>query len=111
MRIVFVPPAPESSGVAAEAGWAATGAAATTAASGAATNVSVAAAQVASLDDSARSAQTISIIGFVVGGVGVATGTVLFFLSGKKDTDSSSTVQGKIQPWIGLGSVGVSGTY
>lgn len=70
-----------------------------------------AAAQVASLDDSARSAQTISIIGFVVGGVGVATGTVLFFLSGKKDTEPSSTVTGKIEPWIGLGSVGVSGTY
>jgi hypothetical protein len=69
------------------------------------------AAQIASLDDNARSAQTISIVGFVVGGVGVATGAVLFFLSGKKNTESSSTVTGKITPWVGFGSAGVSGTY
>jgi len=46
-----------------------------------------------------------------VGGVGVATGAVLFFLSGKKNTEQSSTVQGKITPWVGFGSAGVSGTY
>jgi hypothetical protein len=69
------------------------------------------AAQIASLDDSARTAGTISIVGFVVGGVGVATGAVLFFLSGKKNTEQSSTVTGKITPWVGLGSAGVSGTY
>jgi hypothetical protein len=69
------------------------------------------AGQIASLDDSARSAQTISIVGFVVGGVGVATGAVLFFLSGKKNTEPSSTVTATVTPWVGFGSVGISGTY
>ncbi len=68
-----------------------------------------AAKQVASLDDSARSAGTLSVVGFVVGGAGVAAGGVLFFLSSKKK--SSPTAAAHITPWVGLASAGVSGTY
>ena len=54
------------------------------------------------------SAKTISIIGFVAGGVGVAAGTTLFILSGNK---RSETARAGVQPWIGLGSVGLNGRF
>ncbi|MEI9938280.1 MAG: hypothetical protein WDO69_13755 [Pseudomonadota bacterium] len=54
------------------------------------------------------SAKTISIIGFVAGGVGVAAGTTLFILSGKKQTESAHA---EVHPWIGLGSVGLNGRF
>jgi hypothetical protein len=54
------------------------------------------------------SAKTISIIGFVAGGVGVAAGTTLFILSGKKERESA---RAGIHPWIGLGSAGLSGRF
>jgi hypothetical protein len=61
------------------------------------------------LDDEATSANTMSIVGFVVGGVGVATGITLLILAGK----SSSTAEDRsaVRPWIGLGSAGVSGRF
>jgi len=54
------------------------------------------------------SAKTISIIGFVAGGVGVAAGTTLFILSGKKEREAA---RAGIHPWIGLGSAGLSGRF
>jgi len=54
------------------------------------------------------SAKTISIIGFVAGGVGVAAGTTLFILSGKKESEPAHA---GIHPWIGLGSAGLSGRF
>ena len=54
------------------------------------------------------SAKTMSIIGFVAGGVGVAAGTTLFILSGKKESESA---QAGVHPWIGLGSAGLSGRF
>jgi len=54
------------------------------------------------------SAKTISIIGFVAGGVGVAAGTTLFILSGKKESEPA---RAGIHPWIGLGSVGLNGRF
>ncbi|HET7540182.1 MAG TPA: hypothetical protein VFK05_09925 [Polyangiaceae bacterium] len=54
------------------------------------------------------SAKTISIIGFVAGGVGVAAGTTLFILSGKQQRESARP---GIHPWIGLGSAGLSGRF
>jgi hypothetical protein len=70
-----------------------------------------------SQDDAARreqlgkdgdSAKTISIIGFVAGGVGVAAGTTLFILSGKKQNEQA---RAGVHPWIGLGSVGLNGRF
>lgn len=54
------------------------------------------------------SAKTMSIIGFVAGGVGVAAGTTLFILSGKKESEPAHA---GVHPWIGLGSAGLSGRF
>jgi len=66
------------------------------------------AAQREQLGKDGDSAKIISIIGFVAGGVGVAAGTTLFILSGKKQTE---TARAGVQPWIGLGSVGLNGRF
>jgi hypothetical protein len=60
--------------------------------------------------NSAQSLGTTSTIGFVLGGVGVAAGTVLLFVhpSGGRAADSSSA---SITPWIGIGGVGVAGRF
>ncbi len=54
------------------------------------------------------SAKTISIIGFVAGGVGVAAGTTFLILSRKKE---SGPARAEVNPWIGLGSLGLSGRF
>ncbi len=53
------------------------------------------------------SAKTLSLVGFIVGGVGVVTGTTLLVLSGHK----SEASQARVEPWIGLGSLGVNGKF
>jgi hypothetical protein len=58
------------------------------------------------LDDSARTAKTLSIVGFALGGVGVATGVTLFILSANHKNERAS-----LQPWLGVGSAGVRGTF
>jgi hypothetical protein len=62
---------------------------------------------VADLDDQARSAKTLGIVGYVVGGVGVAAGVTLFILSSKKAEPKSAFVA----PYVGLGAVGVRGAF
>ena len=62
--------------------------------------------KVAGLDDDARKAQTLSIVGFVVGGVGIATGVTLFVLSNKHEEKSAF-----IAPYIGLGAAGFRGAF
>ncbi len=59
------------------------------------------------LDDKARSAKTLGIVGYVVGGVGVAAGVTLFVLSLKKDETKSAFVA----PYVGFGAVGVRGAF
>jgi len=66
------------------------------------------AAQREQLGKDGDSAKTISIISFVAGGVGLAAGTTLFILSGKKQSEPA---QAGVHPWIGLGSAGVSGRF
>ncbi|MDF3069707.1 MAG: hypothetical protein K0R38_5308 [Polyangiaceae bacterium] len=66
-----------------------------------------AAIKVADLDDKARSAQTLGIVGYVVGGLGVATGVTLFVLSSGKKSDSSAFVA----PYVGPGALGVRGAF
>jgi hypothetical protein len=62
--------------------------------------------EIEDLDSQADSAQTMSIVGFVVGGVGIATGVTLFVLSSNEKKTGAS-----IRPWIGLNSAGVSGRF
>ena len=66
------------------------------------------AGEVASLDDDARSALTLSIVGFAVGGVGIATGTALLLMSSSNETQTSGF---SIRPLIGLGTAGVVGKF
>jgi hypothetical protein len=54
------------------------------------------------------SAKTLSIIGFVAGGVGAAAGITLFSLSGKR---KGEPVSAGLESWIGPGSLGLSGRF
>jgi hypothetical protein len=63
--------------------------------------------KVSDLDDQARSAKTLGIVGYVVGGVGVAAGVTLFVLSNKKEDSKAAFVA----PYVGLGAVGVQGAF
>ena len=58
--------------------------------------------------DDADSAKTLSLVGFIVGGVGVAAGVTLFVLSsGKKEQPAAA----KVEPYVGLGALGVRGSF
>jgi hypothetical protein len=57
--------------------------------------------------DTYRRLGTIADVGFIVGGVGVATGIILL-VTQPKETSSAGT---KLTPWIGLGSAGVNGVF
>ena len=65
--------------------------------------------------DSYHSMATLSTIGFVVGGVGVAAGVVLLLVQPSAPTASLSPATGAspltVTPVIGLGSVGAVGTF
>ena len=63
--------------------------------------------RIAALDDEARNAQTLSAVGFVVGGLGIAGGVALLFL---KDTGSEAAGS-SVRPFIGVGSVGATGRF
>jgi hypothetical protein len=64
--------------------------------------------QIGNLDDQANGANTLAIVGFAVGGVGVAAGITLQLLGGG---DSDSANEPGITPWVGLGSAGMSGRF
>jgi hypothetical protein len=66
--------------------------------------------QVTSLDDDAKSARTLSTVGFVVGGLGIAGGVVLLILSNKSEEPKPAAAT-EIRPYIGIGSLGVTGTF
>jgi hypothetical protein len=53
------------------------------------------------------SAKTLSLVGFVVGGVGVAAGVTLFVLSSKKEQPAAA----KVEPYLGVGHLGVRGSF
>lgn len=59
---------------------------------------------------SAQLLGTTSTIGFAVGGVGIAAGTVLLFIHPSGGQAPEST-RGSIAPWIGPGSAGVTGRF
>jgi hypothetical protein len=54
------------------------------------------------------SAKTLSLVGFIAGGVGVAAGVTLFIVSsGKKEQPAAATVE----PYVGVGALGVRGSF
>jgi hypothetical protein len=61
----------------------------------------------AELGDQGSSARTVSLVGFIVGGVGVATGVTLFIVSGNKGKQAGMSVA----PVLGLGSAGLKGSF
>ena len=54
---------------------------------------------------SAKTFSTVSTIGFIVGGIGIATGTVLLV------TSSGGSKAGSVSPFVGLGNAGVTGSF
>ncbi len=53
-------------------------------------------------------AKTLSLVSFIVGGVGLGTGVTLFVLSNKKQEQPQ---QARVEPFLGLGSAGVRGSF
>jgi hypothetical protein len=66
--------------------------------------------EVKQLDNDASSASTLSIVGYAVGGVGVAAGVVLLVLSGKSES-APSTAHAAVYPWISGNSAGIAGRF
>jgi hypothetical protein len=62
---------------------------------------------VGSMQDDVRSANTISLAGFIVGGVGVAAGVTLLLTTSKK----SAPAQASVETYLGVGSAGVRGRF
>jgi len=63
--------------------------------------------EVTKLDDEAASAMTLGIVGFAVGGVGVATGATLLLLS----SGGSDEKRAGVQPYVGFGVAGLKGRF
>jgi hypothetical protein len=61
----------------------------------------------AQLGKEGDSAKTISIVGFALGGLGLAGGVTLYVLSNKSDRPATA----KVEPYLGVGQVGVLGSF
>lgn len=63
--------------------------------------------------DGYKTMGTLSTIGFIVGGVGLTAGTVLWFTSPKEGTSATKTARNTVswQPYVGAGGGGVSGRF
>jgi hypothetical protein len=61
--------------------------------------------------DSAKSLGTVSTVGFIVGGVGVAAGTVLLLLRSPSRDSQPAAANATVTPWIGIGTCGVDATF
>ena len=63
--------------------------------------------QIDSLDNSYKSAGTLSVVSYAVGGAGLITGVILLVASSGTHTESTAGVT----PWVGYQSVGLSGRF
>ncbi len=64
------------------------------------------------LDSDAKSALALSTAGLIVGGVALAAGATLFFVSGDKESSLAHAAAGpRVVPWIGVGSAGIRGAF
>jgi hypothetical protein len=64
--------------------------------------------------DSAKTLGTVSTITFIIGGVGVAAGAILYYLDGRAPATEASAAASTgitVRPRIGLGAVGFDGTF
>jgi hypothetical protein len=61
-----------------------------------------------SLGKDGDTAKTLSIVGFALGGVGLATGVTLFVLSNKKKERAATA---HVEPFIGVGHLGLRGGF
>lgn len=59
------------------------------------------------LGNDGDSAKTLSIVGFALGGVGLAAGVTLFVLSNKKEGAAAA----RIEPYVGVGQLGFRGGF
>jgi hypothetical protein len=66
--------------------------------------------EVESLDNSASTAGTLSVIGFGVGVVGVGAGVALLLMSGSK-SEPAKTTGLTVRPWATFNGVGLSGSF
>jgi len=65
-----------------------------------------------SVVDSAKTLGTVSTIGFVVGGLGVAAGTVLLLIHPSRAPSTARSSAGPtVTPWIGMGGAGLAGRF
>jgi hypothetical protein len=60
------------------------------------------------IDDEATSASTLGAVGLIVGGVGVAAGVTLLVMDLNRSEKAKAPA---VQPWVGLNSAGVMGTF
>lgn len=68
-------------------------------------------ADVQKLDDDAKSASTLSVVGFAAGGVGIAAGVVMFIMSNKSESSAASASKPAVFPWIAGNSAGLAGRF
>jgi len=61
--------------------------------------------------DSAKTMGTISTIGFIVGGVGVAAGIVLLLTEGSSSSATATVGKATVTPDLGAGYIGAHGTF
>jgi hypothetical protein len=54
---------------------------------------------------------TLSTVGFIAGGVGIVGGGILFLTAPRHSATTPPATGLRIQPWIGFGSAGATGTF
>lgn len=69
--------------------------------------------KVVSLNDESGSNKTLAIVGFAVGGVGIAAGITLFILSNQSSKPEQAKLSPgpRVTPWVGYRSAGVIGQF
>lgn len=68
-------------------------------------------AEVIDADDAAASAKTLSAVGFVTGGVGIAATVTLFVLSTRQGEPNSNAHAMQLAPYVGPAALGVVGRF
>jgi hypothetical protein len=67
--------------------------------------------QIESLDDQANTAQTAAWIGYGAGMAALAAGLVVFFTAPSARANDASRTPHAVRPWVGVGSLGLSGVF
>jgi hypothetical protein len=65
----------------------------------------------ASAIDRSKRSGTISTVGFIAGGVGVAAGIILLLVAPGSAKEAPAKEQAHVTPWIGAGQAGLSGSF